>query len=206
MCVWNIKGTRFLFQFSNKITAVVLHCRSPSSFHIYRKYLERKFRHGLRTHSTNSFSLTSYLINHCFHTQEGDKFECNATRKTIKRIDSRAAGRNAISVLSHPVYRISAFLPSRGAPPTPPPPPHRVCTVRGTYCGSCHLYLPNPIFRFVPRWRPPAFSAISRGTRKQARRCASRNAAAADDAARDAQHTHRHTYARTLGVEITDWI
>ena len=34
-------------------------------------------------------SLTSYLINHRFHTQESDKFECNATWKTIKCIDSR---------------------------------------------------------------------------------------------------------------------
>jgi len=167
-------------------------------------FIADTFNENSQTHSTE-FSFIVYLINHRFHTQESDKFECNATRKTIKCIDSRTklpAVTQFRSYLTPCItFRLSVALRGREVPRAT----HRVRTVRGTYCGSCHLYLPNPIFRFVPRCQP-AFSAISRGTRKQARRYIG-TSPPLSTMARFAMHIHIHMHcARTLGAGITDWI
>lgn len=157
----SVRGAR---QFSNARYSGILYYRSLSN-HIYRRRFQREFRHGHEHVLQNSFGLTSHLINHRFHTQESDKFECNDTRKTIKRIDSRT-GLSAVTQFRSYLTPCIAFRLSRRREGVPRA-PHRVRTVRGTYCGSCHLYLPNPIFRFVPRWRRPAFSSFSRGTRNK---------------------------------------
>lgn len=63
--------------------------------------------------------------------------------EVIKRVESKttgSTGHNAISFLSHPPYRVSLSSP----------PFTLLHTLPTTYCGSCYLYLFNPIFLSRP--------------------------------------------------------